>query len=159
MSKTRKNIQNTLFDEAPEISETQSIVRIVSTRGTNQIEVEYPVTKERILVILPTKFNKLVWVKKGDYVVISTDRSEQNKGKIKGFVDHILLSHHVKSLKKQGKWPLEFETNIDEEDSAVEKKEAQEDEEYFEGNPNRVAFSDDEEDGEDDDEDDDDDHN
>ncbi|KAF0981098.1 hypothetical protein FDP41_012886 [Naegleria fowleri] len=152
MSKTRKNIQNTLFDEAPEISETQSIVRVVSTRGTNQIEVEYPVTKERILVILPTKFNKLVWVKKGDYVVISTDRSEQNKGKIKGFVDHILLSHHVKSLKKQGQWPLEFETN-DEEDSAVEKHEKQEDE-YFEGNPNRVAFSDDEEDEEDDDEED-----
>ena len=151
MSRTRKNIQNTLFDDCPEPTENQSIVRVVATRGTNQIEIEFPVTKEKMLVVLPTKFNKLLWVKKGDYVIISQDLSEQNKGKIKGFVDHILLAHHIKTLKKQGLWPAEFETAASEEATPTEENQ----EEEFEGNPNRIAFSDDEEE-EDDEEDEDD---
>ena len=143
MSRVRKNIQNT-FDEVPEITDKQSIVKVVATRGTNQIEVEYPITRERILVILPTKFNKLIWVKKGDFVIISTDLSEQNKGKIKGFVDHILVAQQVKELKKTGKWPAEFDDD-----------EATADDDTYEGNPNRVAFSDSEEEEDDDSEEDD----
>ncbi|KAL9647131.1 hypothetical protein ABK040_004847 [Willaertia magna] len=146
MSKSRKNIQHTLFEEFPEPNENQNIVRVVSTRGTNQIEVEYPITKEKILVILPTKFNKLIWIKKGDYVIISTDRTEQNKGKIKGFVDHVLLTHHIKHLKQQGLWPFE-------EQDAKEEEEETEEIDEMEGNPNRMNFSDDEEDDEDEEED------
>ena len=155
MSRVRKNIQNTLFDEAPEITDSQSIVRIVATRGTNQIEVEYPGTRERILVILPTKFNKLLWVKKGDFVIISTDLSEQNKGKIKGFVDHILVAQQVKELKKQGKWPAEFDNNntTTEDKQQVLDIDDEEEDEMFQGNPNRVAFSDSEEEESDEDDD------
>jgi len=66
MSRSRKHVQSQILNEYPEPEPNQSIVRVVQTRGTNQIEAEYP-NGERILVMLPTKFNKLVWTKKGTF--------------------------------------------------------------------------------------------
>ena len=107
MSKSRKHIKSEAINSYPELQAGQSIVKVVATRGTNQVEVECP-NKEKILVMMPTKFNKLVWTKKGDHLIITTDRSEMNKGKIKGIIEHILVTHQIKHLKKIGQWPIEF---------------------------------------------------
>lgn len=175
MSRSRKHLQNQVLDEFPEPEPHQSIVRVKSTRGTNQIEVEYP-NGEQLLVMLPSKFSKLVWTKKGsnrfyvsifvtirkylsraiigDFVIIKTDQNTVHDIKIKGMIEHILMPQHVRHLKKIGKWPKEF--------SAIAEQPKEEEEQQtesdagpmeFQGNPNRKHhyMSDEEEEDDDDD--------
>jgi hypothetical protein len=108
MSRSRKHITSQLITTNPEPTAHQSIVRVVGTRGTNQVEVEFP-NEERVLVMMPTRFQKLVWTKKNDFLIITTDRSDQNRGKFKGIIEHILLPAHIKHLRKIDKWPKEFD--------------------------------------------------
>ncbi|EKU20680.1 rna binding protein, partial [Nannochloropsis gaditana CCMP526] len=65
------------------------------------------------LALLPTKFRKLIWVKRGDFVIVSgTSHDFQTaageKGKVKFMVEHILYKEQVKHLKDQGMWPVVF---------------------------------------------------
>lgn len=135
MSKIRKHIKLQLEQEYPEPKENESIVRVVETRGTNQVQVEYP-NGNTILCMTPTKFRKMVWIKKGQYLIISTSLDSKNTGKIKGMIVHILQDHQIRHLKKEGLWPKEFE---------IKEKELKEDEKKDEipsENPNRINFSD-----------------
>jgi hypothetical protein len=167
MSRSRKHVTNELITHYPEPTAHQSIVRVVGTRGTNQVEVEFP-NEERVLVMMPTRFQKLVWTKKNDFLIITTDRSDQNRGKFKGIIEHILLPPHVKHLRKINKWPVEFDSlpgvkqddekdeekevvqespqknELDEEEADSEDYDSDEQSEEFVNN-NRVVFSDDEE--------------
>jgi probable RNA-binding protein EIF1AD len=106
VSKNRKHITQQVLHNYPEPKPNEHIVRVTATRGTNQIEVEYP-SKEKTLAMLPMKFNKLIWIKRGDYLIISTSHVS-NRGKIKGLIRHVLLEQHVIHLKKVGIWPEEF---------------------------------------------------
>jgi probable RNA-binding protein EIF1AD len=135
MSRSRKHITTQLINSYPEPRPTESIVRVVSTRGTNQVEVEYP-NKEKILVMMPSKFKKLVWTKKGDYLIIATDRSEHNRGKIKGIIEHVLLPHQIKHLKRIGVWPIEFVEKTPEirDNNAMKEQEQEETENCKESN-------------------------
>jgi probable RNA-binding protein EIF1AD len=134
MSRSRKHITTQLINSYPEPRPTESIVRVVSTRGTNQVEVEYP-NKEKILVMMPSKFKKLVWTKKGDYLIIATDRSEHNRGKIKGIIEHVLLPHQIKHLKRIGVWPIEFVEKTPEiKDNTMKEQEQEETENCKESN-------------------------
>ncbi|KAL0481545.1 RNA-binding protein EIF1AD [Acrasis kona] len=157
MSRSRKHVTTQLTTEYPEPTENQNIVRVVGTRGTNQVEVEFP-NLEKVLVMMPTRFQKLVWTKKNDYLIITTDRTEVNRGKFKGIIEHILLPQHIKHLKDEGKWPEQFDDekkqeseNIPGEDgnpqSTPEEEEdgssSDEDSSFEEEtNPNRIVFSD-----------------
>mmetsp|Transcript_7727 Transcript_7727/g.11048 ORF Transcript_7727/g.11048 Transcript_7727/m.11048 type:complete len:285 (-) Transcript_7727:349-1203(-) len=70
-----------LFDLVePDKSKGERIAMIVATRGGNQFEIVLPSdTKEdsantignKKLALLPTKFRKLVWIKRGDFVIVS----------------------------------------------------------------------------------------
>ncbi len=156
MSRSRKHITTQLINSYPEPLPNESIVRVISTRGTNQVEVEYP-NKEKILVMMPSKFKKLIWTKKGDYLIISTDRSEGNRGKIKGIIEHILVTHQIKHLKKLGVWPSEFVEKtpqvavVESGDSgdSCENDVDGENEENGEGNKGEIDGENGEEDGED----------
>jgi hypothetical protein len=44
-------------------------------RGSNVIEVQLP-DGEESLAILPTRFRKLIWVKRGDYLLVSSSSGE-----------------------------------------------------------------------------------
>lgn len=64
---------------------------------------------EDSLAILPTKFRKLIWVKRGDYLIVSGashdfQTAAGNTGKVKFMVEHILYKDQVKHLKEQGFW-------------------------------------------------------
>lgn len=50
-------------------TESQSIVRIVESRGNNLHEVIDPVG-DQYLVSMPTKFRRNIWVKRGDFVLV-----------------------------------------------------------------------------------------
>lgn len=50
-------------------TESQSIVRIVESRGNNLHEVADP-AGDQYLVSMPTKFRRNIWVKRGNFVLV-----------------------------------------------------------------------------------------
>ena len=114
---------------------------------------------EKQLALLPTKFNKLIWMKRGDYVIVTesegqfTTASGKQNG-VSSLIEHILMKDQIHHIKKEGLWPKEWEES---ESVAVEKVEEEEEEQddgekeesdeddsdsdfSLEGNPNRRSF-------------------
>ena len=68
---------------------------------------------------MPKKFNKLIWIKTGDYIIIEDDRAENvaaapaavsegaaaPEGKEQYTIKHILSKPNVKYLKSSNMWP------------------------------------------------------
>jgi len=114
MSHSRKHVKAVALEAYPTPMEGQAIVRVFALRGGNILEVEYP-NKERILCLLPARFHKTIWVKRGNYVIVEPFSELQNKikskdipAKVKGRVVHVLLHDHVKDLQKTDLWPNEW---------------------------------------------------
>ena len=61
------------------------------------------VSEVHSLASLPSKFNKLVWVGVGSYVVLNSTGSS---GKVKYEIAHLLTGKQVSNLQKQGLWPF-----------------------------------------------------
>merc|ERR1719410_1481531 len=81
MSKTtkRKIVTREVETEFTLPTEDQQIVKVVAGRGNNLHEVTDP-SGQSFLVSMPTKFRKNVWIKRGDFVVVTPieegDKSE-----------------------------------------------------------------------------------
>lgn len=66
------------------------------------------------LAILPTKFHKLVWVKRNDFVIVQTGEEEnenesaleETRG-VRHIISHILYKDQVKHLKSKNLWPVD----------------------------------------------------
>mmetsp|Transcript_21634 Transcript_21634/g.60134 ORF Transcript_21634/g.60134 Transcript_21634/m.60134 type:complete len:178 (+) Transcript_21634:68-601(+) len=89
---------------------SQAIVRALKPRGSNIFEVEFP-DGHTTLVLLPTRFQKKLWVKNGGFVVIDkADEAEVDGCKITGTIAAVLYDTHIKQLKREpGIWPAEFD--------------------------------------------------
>lgn len=101
-------------------SETEKIVKVVGNRGDNTFEVQFG-SGDKALARMPKKFNKVIWVKTGDFVVIEADTSEvveSKDGKEQFSINHILNKQNVKFLKNQGLWPV----GLDGSDSVNDRK-------------------------------------
>ena len=123
------------------------------------------------LAFLPTKFRKLVWIKRNDFVIVEcgdeedgdqkqqTEKREQNTagGGFRYVINHILYKAQVKHIKTKGLWPddpffaetdeLQSKTAVAERQTQVEPKKTQ-DPKVVEGDGNEQEFeseSDDEE--------------
>jgi len=112
MSHARKHVISQALDSFPTPEEGQVITRVISIRGSNILEVEYP-SGERQLCLMPAKFNKTIWVKRGNYVIVEpfTEQFktvEAERSKLKARIVTILLRAQVKHLQKTGLWPAEF---------------------------------------------------
>ena len=117
---------------------------------------------EKQLALLPTKFNKLIWMKRGDYVIVTesegqfTTASGKQNG-VSSLIEHILMKDQIHHIKKEGLWPKEWEESEsvavekveeeqqqEEEQDDGEKEESDEDDSdsdfSLEGNPNRRRF-------------------
>ena len=104
MSHYRKHVRKQLSEDYPEPKENENIVVVSDTKnGGNILEVEYPNGK-KILCFFPSKYKGLVYLKKGQYVIITENTETQNKGKIVGCVEHILFKEQVKHLKEKNLW-------------------------------------------------------
>ncbi len=91
----------------------QVIARVVEPRGSNQLEVELPDGGLR-LVIIPSKFHKVVFFKKGDLVIVEMEPSpERIEGKVLGCCVAPLQPHHVKYLHGKQLVPLRFSAELD----------------------------------------------
>lgn len=129
----RKHLTDSVLHDLPEPSSDERIAKVVGTRGLNQFDVLVASSststneqqREPVLAILPTKFHKLVWVKRNDYVIVQTgmesdeaayDDDDENEEKatktneksgIRHMITHILYKDQVKHLKSQNLWPID----------------------------------------------------
>lgn len=93
--------------EADDLSlptETQQVVRVVSSKGNNLHEVEAE-NSENFLVTMPTKFRKNVWIKRGNFVLVEPIPEGD---KVKAEIVRILTVDHQKEFEKHGVWPKQF---------------------------------------------------
>ena len=70
----RKHLTDSVLNDLPEPTENERIAKVVGTRGSNQFELVIDPSEGELdptpqLAILPTKFRKLVWLKRNDYVI------------------------------------------------------------------------------------------
>jgi probable RNA-binding protein EIF1AD len=108
----RKHLQESVLNDFPIPSESEQIIQIVSSQGSNQLEVR-TADGAVSLAILPTKFRRLVWVKRGDFLIASCSGEEYEtaegiSGRVRFIVEHILYPEQVKYLQSSGHWPVEF---------------------------------------------------
>ena len=82
-SKYRKHIESAVLDEFPEPQESEEVVVVVASRGGNILEVKPAATSDEeeapALCLLPSKYRKLVWVKRGSYLIVSKAADDYGK--------------------------------------------------------------------------------
>ena len=131
----RKHLTDSVLYDLPEPNDYERIAKVVATRGGNQFDIILAAndtdTNPKGLAILPTKFHKLVWVKRNDYVIVQTgidqNQDEDDEGNeeddqektietsaandpneetgIRFIISHILYKDQVKHLVSKGLWP------------------------------------------------------
>mmetsp|Transcript_26616 Transcript_26616/g.36747 ORF Transcript_26616/g.36747 Transcript_26616/m.36747 type:complete len:144 (-) Transcript_26616:22-453(-) len=118
MSHRRKHVTTAaLAADCAGLEEHETILRVVSLRGSNIIEVEFP-DGSTTLCRMPQKFNKMLWVKRGSFLVAEIGEAD---GKVNGEVTRVLYADQIKQLKKQaGVWPPEFNADVPPEEEEVD---------------------------------------
>ncbi|CAN0591654.1 unnamed protein product, partial [Ectocarpus sp. 12 AP-2014] len=71
----RKSVTDDYLNSTPEPGENEEIALAQAPRGSNIIEIMLA-NGEPSLALLPTRFRKLIWVKRGDYLITSTSAGD-----------------------------------------------------------------------------------
>nr|CCA24116.1 conserved hypothetical protein [Albugo laibachii Nc14] len=105
----RKSVTQKVLDEYPEPRESvDEIVCVLASRGSNIFEVLHTNGEVR-LTMLPQKYHKLIWIKRGDFLIVTVGDAEMdNKGAVKSLVLHILYKDQIKYLRRKELWPSGF---------------------------------------------------
>jgi len=115
-TKYRKHVEAEMLEGLPEPEAgVEEVVQVVALKGGNMIEVE-AASGMRALCLLPAKFRKLVWIKRGTFVIAAVSKNDYEtttgaKGRVKFTVAHILFKQQIKHLQEKGLWPKEFPTD------------------------------------------------
>jgi probable RNA-binding protein EIF1AD len=103
-TKYRKHVTQEFTDSEREPVEGELYAQVIQSHGGNMFEV---ITSEgkKSLARLPTKFQKLIWVKRGDFVIVTSATDEYETasgaaGRVTHFIEHILNGDQVKKLKR-----------------------------------------------------------
>ena len=113
----RKTVQDDVLHGLPNLGPLDSIAAIVKGAGSNLFEVVFA-DGSHTLAMLPSKFRKLVWLKRGDYVIVSgadgtTQTARGTAGAVTANVEHILYADAVRHLHVEGQWPNGLERERD----------------------------------------------
>jgi probable RNA-binding protein EIF1AD len=108
----RKNVTDEVLYGTPEPKDGQLVAQVSKSFGSNLLQVE-TAEGETGLALLPTRFRKLVWIKRGDYLIVTgadgeIETSAGGEGKVRFIIDSVLYSDQVKHLKAAGLWPERF---------------------------------------------------
>ncbi|KAI8923484.1 hypothetical protein BC831DRAFT_470864, partial [Entophlyctis helioformis] len=127
----RRRTTQAALQSNPEPAGTQCIGKVLEIRGGGLYVVAVPSTDAvasaaapapsdpasasqppagttTLLVSMPSKFQKLIWVKKSNFVIIEPIADSTTK--VKGEILHILFADNIKYLQSIGKWPAVFAT-------------------------------------------------
>ncbi|KAJ1415349.1 hypothetical protein B484DRAFT_297250, partial [Ochromonadaceae sp. CCMP2298] len=114
-SNYRKSVTTNFLtdDRTPESNE--KVVLVLGNRGDGTFGIQFPGGQKR-LATLPQRFNKLIWIKTGDYVLVVDETGETHEAEstspdtTKEFfgISHILSKANIKFLKARSHWPAEF---------------------------------------------------
>lgn len=104
----RKGVTKRVLYGDPEPKENEQIVRVVALRGSNLFEV-VNAAGDKSVTMLPTKFRKLIWVKRGDFLIVAEGDGEATvatgkKGAVTSIVEHILYKDQIRNLKSKNLW-------------------------------------------------------
>ena len=115
MSSTRTSFPATEVWREPSPPPTRSCdlrrlsFQVVAGRGNNLHEVVNE-KEETFLVSMPTKFRKNVWIKRGDFVLVTPI---EEGDKVKAEIISILYKDQIKYIKNEKLWPEGFEKKED----------------------------------------------
>eukprot|EP00455_Lapot_gusevi_P011996 TRINITY_DN1562_c0_g1_i5.p2 TRINITY_DN1562_c0_g1~~TRINITY_DN1562_c0_g1_i5.p2 ORF type:complete len:106 (+),score=15.67 TRINITY_DN1562_c0_g1_i5:118-435(+) len=98
---SRKHVTRNALEAfpVPDTAAGQLIASVVGNRGANIIEVCDP-NRNAFLCRVPSKFNKLIWIKRGGHVIVLLDQNIDEDVKVRGEVLHVLQKDQIKHLKK-----------------------------------------------------------
>lgn len=108
-STKKKHVISEIMDDNYYTVENQTLVKVLGPRGNHLYEV-IAADGTTFLASMPSKFRNTVWIKNGSFVVIEPI---EEGNKVKGEIVKILLKHHIKQMKKDGKWIQEFNGDAD----------------------------------------------
>jgi probable RNA-binding protein EIF1AD len=81
--------------------EGQVIAMSLGTRGGNIVEVQFE-DSSTTLCMIPAKFNKKLWIRKGGLVVVEQTVTGATDAKVTGTVFAVLYPEHLKRFRKLG---------------------------------------------------------
>ncbi|KAJ0975471.1 hypothetical protein J5N97_017436 [Dioscorea zingiberensis] len=114
MKAGRKNLKKAVEEDGLSLQQGQSIMQVVSLRGSNLIEV-MDARSVKSLALFPAKFQKSFWIKTGSYVVVDDSGREkalESGIKIACVVSQVLFHEQVRALEKSSEWPTIFQTKV-----------------------------------------------
>jgi probable RNA-binding protein EIF1AD len=93
------------LNEFPVPEKDDSVVRVTELRGGNMCEVEQP-DGRRLLVQIPMRFRKLIWIRRGSYLIVREppELVDLDNVKVKALVQTILFPTQIEYIKKQKMW-------------------------------------------------------
>ncbi|KAM7494699.1 hypothetical protein LguiB_029308 [Lonicera macranthoides] len=106
----RKNLKRAAESESFTLQKGQSVMQVVSLRGSNLIEV-MDTKGETSLALFPAKFKKSMWMKQGSFVVVDESGREEavEAGRKVGcIVSQVLFHEQLRLLQKSSDWPEIF---------------------------------------------------
>ena len=103
----------------------QCIAQSLGTRGGNIVEVLFA-DGSQTLCMIPSKFNKTLWIRKGGLLVVDKPIADSAAGgaKVTSNVIAVLYDEHVKQLRKQGVHVPRFGATAAAADAAAQPPEA-----------------------------------
>ncbi|KAL7611700.1 hypothetical protein Lser_V15G05368 [Lactuca serriola] len=127
----RKNLKRAVNDETLSLQPGQSIMQVVSLRGSNLIEI-IDAKGDKALAIFPAKFQKSMWIKRGRKVVVDDrgrEEAVESGRKVACVVLQVLFHEQVRVLQKSPEWPEIFKIVIVNTSNGKSEKSTQENEE------------------------------
>ncbi|KAK1311441.1 hypothetical protein QJS10_CPA08g01706 [Acorus calamus] len=107
----RKNLKKAVEEgDSLSLSEGQSIMQVISLRGSNVIEV-MDAQSVKSLAIFPAKFQRSFWIKRGNFVVVdggSREKALESGCKVTCIVSQVLFHEQVRVFQKSPNWPEVF---------------------------------------------------
>ncbi|XP_057476287.1 uncharacterized protein LOC130764210 isoform X1 [Actinidia eriantha] len=110
----RKNLKRAAGEETFIVQQGQSVMRVVSLRGSNLIEV-MDARGKNALALFPAKFQKSMWIKRGSFVVVDESGREEaieSGRKVACIVSQVLFHEQLRALQKSPEWPEIFKSSI-----------------------------------------------
>lgn len=107
MSHSRKHLTRDALNSFPEPTDAERIARVTELRGSNICQIEYD-DGEQLLCQIPTRFRKLIWIKRGNYVIVKQPPNVTNY-KVRALVEHVLFPDQIKHIKSKNLWPAAFD--------------------------------------------------